>query len=95
MSKTFSFFFFPLSSAAPFFILSSDFIHSFFITMAKRKATDDPNPAELTGGRKNSVLPDIMWAATDHELVWKLLTEVEKPENHKVLFGKKRSEVSS
>jgi hypothetical protein len=53
--------------------------------MGKRKATDDPNPSEPTGGCKVRK-PDIMW-----ELVWnlKLLTEVGKPENHKVLFGGK------
>jgi hypothetical protein len=59
--------------------------------MGKRKATDDPNPSEPTGGRKVRK-PDIMWGAKDHELVlWnlELLTEVGKPENHKVLFGEK------
>jgi hypothetical protein len=53
--------------------------------MGKRKATEEPNPAESAGGRKNrkkSTLLDINWAANDYELVWKLLTEVEKAENH-------------
>jgi len=63
---------------------------------SKRKATED-STAELTGGRKQCkalALPDIMWGAKDHEFVWQLLTEVERMENHKVLFGKKKAEVS-
>src|SRR5258705_13772933 len=47
--------------------------------MGKRKATEEPNPAESAGGRKNhktSALPDIIWAANDYGLIWKLLTEV-------------------
>jgi hypothetical protein len=66
--------------------------------MGKRKPTEDPNPPEPTGGRKArkpSALPDIMWGAKDHELIWKLLSEIERPENHKVLFRKKKSEVLS
>jgi hypothetical protein len=46
---------------------------SFFITIGKRKATEEPNLAESAGGRKNrktSALPDINSAANDYELVW-------------------------
>lgn len=39
--------------------------------------------------RKAPVLPPISWAADDSFLVWKLLGELEKTENYKVLFGKK------
>jgi hypothetical protein len=66
--------------------------------MGKCKPTENPNPPKPTGGRKArepSVLPAIMWGAKDHELVWKLLSKIKRPENHKVLFGKKKSEVLS
>ena len=51
------------------------------------------------GGRKAhkpSVLSDKYHVgAKDHELVWKLPSKIEKPENCKVLFRKKKSEVLS
>jgi hypothetical protein len=34
-------------------------------------------------------LPDIPWAEDDDNLVWAFITELEKDENYKVLFGKK------
>lgn len=33
-------------------------------------------------------LPDVPWAANHETLTWALLTELEKPENNRVLFGK-------
>ncbi|KAF8872748.1 hypothetical protein CPB84DRAFT_1799021 [Gymnopilus junonius] len=36
-------------------------------------------------------IPDIPWGDKDDELIWKLLTECEKPVNYKVLFGKKKT----
>ena len=41
-------------------------------------------------------LPDIPWGDDDFKLVSAFLTELEKTENYKVLFGKKKpGEVSS
>lgn len=41
-------------------------------------------------------IPDIPWAEDDYKLISAFLTELEKPENYKVLFGKKNSaEVSN
>ncbi|KAF8158491.1 hypothetical protein B0H34DRAFT_656928, partial [Crassisporium funariophilum] len=41
----------------------------------------------MAPGNKPSI-PSIYWAANDHELTWKLLGEMGKVENFKVLFGK-------
>ena len=39
-------------------------------------------------------LPAIQWANDNSKLIWSLLTEIEKPENFRVLFGKRnKSEV--
>jgi hypothetical protein len=44
---------------------------------------------------KKKKLPEIPWAEDDNRLTWSLLTEIEKPANYKVLFGKKdKDEVS-
>jgi len=65
MSKTFFCLSFVVCTSTSTILYTLLRFHSFFIAMAKRKATDDPNPAELTGGRKNrketSMLPDIIW----------------------------------
>jgi hypothetical protein len=34
-------------------------------------------------------LPDIPWTENEGRLIWSLITEMEKPENFKVLLGKK------
>jgi len=34
-------------------------------------------------------LPDIPWSEDDNKLVWAFITELERDENYKVLFGKK------
>ena len=34
-------------------------------------------------------VPTINWSGNDGELIWKLITELEKPENFKVFLGKK------
>ena len=36
-------------------------------------------------------IPDIPWAEDDFKLISAFLTELEKPENYKVLFGKRNS----
>jgi hypothetical protein len=33
-------------------------------------------------------VPTINWSSNDGELIWKLITELEKPKNFKVFFGK-------
>ena len=38
-------------------------------------------------------LPKIPWTANGSALIWSLLSEIEKTENRKVLFGKKSDEV--
>ena len=44
---------------------------------------------------KKAKIPDIPWTEHDNRLTWLLLTEIEKPVNYKVLFGKKdKDEVS-
>lgn len=46
--------------------------------------------------RKASAIPPITWAADDSILIWRLLNELEKIENYKVLFRKKtQHEVNS
>jgi hypothetical protein len=34
-------------------------------------------------------VPAINWSGNDGELIWKLITELEKPKNFKVFLGKK------
>ena len=34
-------------------------------------------------------LPDLPWGEDDDKLVWAFITELERDENYKVLFGKK------
>src|SRR5260221_6122472 len=63
-------------------------------TMAARKRrTSEPSNSNsrpsLKKTRKAPGLSPIPWAADDSVLVWKLLGELEKTENYKVLFGKK------
>ena len=38
---------------------------------------------------KKNKIPDILWTEDNNRLIWSLLTEIEKPANYKVLFGKK------
>ncbi|KAJ7231220.1 hypothetical protein C8J57DRAFT_1533837 [Mycena rebaudengoi] len=59
--------------------------------MPKRKTTDtDPADAPPNKSRtKKSNLPAIPWQADNNKLIWALLTEIEKPENSKILFGMK------
>jgi hypothetical protein len=45
--------------------------------------------APASKARKQSNLPDFPWTADKNKLVWDLITEMEKPDNSKVLFGKK------
>ncbi|KAI0724894.1 hypothetical protein C8Q72DRAFT_936863, partial [Fomitopsis betulina] len=39
--------------------------------------------------RKKSSVPDIDWKANNGALLWQLIGELEKPENFRVLFGKR------
>jgi hypothetical protein len=57
----------------------------------KRKATDtDPADAPAPKARtKKSNLPSIPWKDDDNKLIWALLTEIEKSDNSKSLFGTK------
>jgi hypothetical protein len=34
-------------------------------------------------------IPTIDWSGNDGDLIWRLITELEKPENYKVFLGKK------
>ncbi|KAJ7273930.1 hypothetical protein C8J57DRAFT_1506044 [Mycena rebaudengoi] len=57
----------------------------------KRKATDtDPadGPAPKAWTKKSN-LPSIPWKDDDNKLIWALLTEIEKSDNSKSLFGTK------
>jgi hypothetical protein len=38
---------------------------------------------------KKAKIPDIPWTEHDNLPIWLLLTEIKKPVNYKVLFGKK------
>ena len=38
-------------------------------------------------------LPKIPWTANQHAITWSLISEMEKTENRKVLFGKRTDEV--
>ena len=45
--------------------------------------------------KSKSHVPPINWSGNNGELIWKLITELEKPENFKVFLGKKdKHEVS-
>ncbi|KAF8999253.1 hypothetical protein BDQ17DRAFT_1208239, partial [Cyathus striatus] len=33
-------------------------------------------------------IPDVKWTKDDKKLIWALLTELEKPKNHPLFFGK-------
>jgi hypothetical protein len=48
---------------------------------------DSHTPSSVPQGSQR--LPDIPWAENDGSLIWSLITEMEKPENFKVLLGKK------
>jgi hypothetical protein len=62
--------------------------------MGKRKDKDGPTAPKKA--RKVSNIPPLPWTAERSKLVWTLLTEVEKAENFKVLFGKRtKGEVSN
>jgi len=64
--------------------------------MGKRKAKDGEGPAAPKKARKVSNIPPLPWTAERSKLIWTLLTEVEKGENFKVLFGKRtKGEVSN
>jgi hypothetical protein len=64
---------------------------------SKRKpASTAEQPSVPKKPRKTSALGPITWGANSSFLIHQLLCEVEKPENFKVLFGKKdKHEVSS
>jgi hypothetical protein len=64
---------------------------------SKRKpASTAEQPSVPKKPRKASALGSITWGANSSFLIYQLLCEVEKPENFKVLFGKKdKHEVSS
>ena len=64
---------------------------------SKRKpASTAEQPSVLKKPQKTSTLGLIPWGANSSFLIYQLLCEVEKPENFKVLFGKKdKHEVSS
>ncbi|KIM72266.1 hypothetical protein PILCRDRAFT_743132 [Piloderma croceum F 1598] len=47
------------------------------------------NKSVASKSHRKSTLPSISWNADDSALLWKLLSEMEKRENAKVLFGKK------
>ncbi|KIK74428.1 hypothetical protein PAXRUDRAFT_790686, partial [Paxillus rubicundulus Ve08.2h10] len=38
--------------------------------------------------KATAALPPIAWDANDHILVWRLIAEITKPQNFKVLCGK-------
>ena len=60
--------------------------------MATPEVSHTPSQATTAPNR----LPDIPWTEDNGRLIWSLLTEMEKPENFKVLLGKKdKKEVSS
>jgi hypothetical protein len=60
--------------------------------MATPEVSHTPAQAVAASNR----LPDIPWTEDSGRLIWSLLTEMEKPENFKVLLGKKdKKEVSS
>ena len=42
-----------------------------------------------TASQGSQRLPEIPWAQNDGRLVWSLISEMERPENFKVLLGKK------
>jgi hypothetical protein len=65
--------------------------------MRKRKENEgDALPMGPQKARKVSNIPPLPWAAEQSKLIWALLTEVEKTENFKVLFGKRtKGEVSN
>ncbi|KZP08127.1 hypothetical protein FIBSPDRAFT_666447, partial [Athelia psychrophila] len=37
-------------------------------------------------------VPDIIWSADNNSLIWRLLSELERPANHKALGGTKKGE---
>ena len=43
----------------------------------------------VSKSRSKSSLPSINWNADDSALLWSLISEMEKKDNSKVLFGKK------
>ena len=47
-----------------------------------------PTPSQGSSRKKSSV-PDIDWKANNGALLWQLIGELEKPENFRVLFGKR------
>ncbi|KAJ7577898.1 hypothetical protein C8J56DRAFT_737782, partial [Mycena floridula] len=44
------------------------------------------------GDQPETALPDLDWSEDDGKLTWNLITQIEKPENFKVLFGTKAGE---
>ncbi|KAL4071080.1 hypothetical protein V8B97DRAFT_1963787 [Scleroderma yunnanense] len=45
--------------------------------------------------KPKAILPPIPWDTDDHALVWKLIAEITKPANLKVLCGKSKHENTS
>jgi hypothetical protein len=61
----------------------------------KRTSDVDDNQTLPKKSSKSHGLPPIPWTADSNVLIWKLVGEVEKSENYKVLFGKRtKHEVS-
>jgi hypothetical protein len=54
--------------------------------MGKRKAKNAAAPKKA---HKVLNIPPLPWTAERSKLIWTLLTEIEKGENFKVLFGKR------
>ena len=75
--------------------------HSFNTSMPPKKKTRGSNPqAEEEPSSPNppaagkAKIPNIDWSANNSHLIWQILTEAEKEENQKVLFGKRSDQVS-
>jgi hypothetical protein len=63
---------------------------SCYVTKKQKSGTSEDHPREA---QKASTLGTMPWGAKDSSLSWELLTQVEKPENFKVIFGKKKGKV--
>jgi hypothetical protein len=48
-----------------------------------------------TQSHDKAAMAPVPWSSNQHSLVWRLIGLVEEPENHKVLVGKGKNEVSS
>lgn len=56
---------------------------------------EDQSPSPSASATKQKKIPNVDWTANGSHLMWLLLTEAEKEENRKVLFGKRSDQVSA